>query len=148
MGEKDIEAREKELALREREWAQNEKRKRTMTVLGLIAVATLAVIFNNFMISRGADRANAGANANYAGSQATGYSSDAAAQGGGCGSGPAFTIDEARQWGLTYYTEKYGDKDVTAQAEDLGCQKQVNIFKNGKVIKKLAVRGESNIQEI
>lgn len=176
MRKKDIETREADLELRETEVAQREaelalreseadeqvqeKRKHlTMTVFCAIAAVSLAAIFYNTVISRGAGRNDASLpNSAYA-TQNTVYGGQASSspngadvtagnQGGCCGSGEIFTLEQAKAWGIAYYARKYGDKDVTAKAEDFGCHKQVNIYKNGKLLMKLAVRGETDIQEL
>ena len=151
--EKELALREERLALREAELAQRDSEesgyvqdrgyRRTMVVFGLVALAALAAIFNNL---KGADQVNAAGGYAYTSSQEAGLDSGGS---GGCGAaGVSFTLEQAQQWGLAYYIQRYGDKDVTAQSEDLGCHKQVNVFKNGELVEKLAVRGENDVQEL
>ncbi len=76
--------------------------------------------------------------------------------GGGCGCGgggkPRTTVNtqptgnkitDAQNAALAYYAQKYGDSDVTAKATDYGCHVQVDIYKNGKIIKTLGYSGGS-----
>ncbi|MCL6472700.1 MAG: hypothetical protein K6T91_07815 [Firmicutes bacterium] len=41
---------------------------------------------------------------------------------------------------IDWYTKTYGDSNVTAEVKDFGCHQQVNILKDGKVIKELEYR--------
>lgn len=43
----------------------------------------------------------------------------------------------ASQAGLEYWREKYRDKDVTADVTDFGCHMQIDIVKDGRVLKSL-----------
>ncbi|MEW6329230.1 MAG: hypothetical protein AB1468_03880 [Candidatus Micrarchaeota archaeon] len=76
--------------------------------------------------------------------------------GGGCGCGGGGAprtrvntqltgnrITDAQNAALAYYAQKYGDGDVTAKATDYGCHVQVDIYKNGQVIKTLGYSGGS-----
>lgn len=77
------------------------------------------------------------------GGSAPAGSSGSTGSGGGscCSNGKSISKDEARKQALDYYVEKYKDKDVVAEVEDFGCHLQVNIKKNGKLVKAISLRG-------
>lgn len=60
---------------------------------------------------------------------------------GGCGGGGAAvsapSTEELRQQGLEFYVTNYNDTDVEAVVQDFGCHQEVNIYKDGKLIKRL-----------
>jgi len=46
-------------------------------------------------------------------------------------------IKDAENAGYKYYVDKYGDSDVESIAKDYGCHVEVEILKDGQIIKKL-----------
>lgn len=49
---------------------------------------------------------------------------------------------------IAYYSAKYGDSDVTARVLNYGCHLQIDIIKNGKVIKSLTYFGARQFYEL
>lgn len=81
-------------------------------------------------------------------SSSGGSSSKGGCCGGGSSGGKKLSLEEGKKLALNYYFKKFKDKNVTAKVEDYGCHVQVNIYKDGKLVKALAVRGADNIQEL
>lgn len=46
-------------------------------------------------------------------------------------------LDAAKDAGIKYYEQKYGDSQVTATAKDSGCHIEITIFKQGQPLKVL-----------
>lgn len=46
-------------------------------------------------------------------------------------------IKDAENAGYRYYVDKYGDSDVEAIAKDYGCHVEVEILKDGQLVKRL-----------
>lgn len=69
-----------------------------------------------------------------------------AGAGGGCYSGAAraaggsVDFKQLEQAAINWYARNYGDADVTAEVKDFGCHQQINILKDGKVVKELQYR--------
>lgn len=57
-------------------------------------------------------------------------------------------IRDAESVGLAYYQQKYGPGPVTAKATDYGCHVQVNISKDGKVVKSLGYDRAGGVYEL
>jgi hypothetical protein len=57
-------------------------------------------------------------------------------------------IRDAESIGLAYYQQKYGASPVTAKATDYGCHVQVDIAKDGKVVKSLAYDLAGGVYEL
>jgi hypothetical protein len=57
-----------------------------------------------------------------------------------CSTAKSLTKDQAKSKALDYYYKKYNDRDVTTKVEDYGCHLQVNIYKNGKLVKSISFR--------
>ncbi|MDP3046036.1 MAG: hypothetical protein Q8O07_00975 [Chloroflexota bacterium] len=55
---------------------------------------------------------------------------------------------DAESVGLAYYQQKYGPGPFTAKATDYGCHVQVNIFKDGKVVKSLGYDRAGGVYEL
>ncbi len=73
------------------------------------------------------------------------------ANGGNTDTGIVLTgnrVKDAEAAGLAFYTQKYGDKDVTVKATDFGCHIQADVSKNGKVVKSLAYDGAGGVYEL
>lgn len=49
---------------------------------------------------------------------------------------------------IAYYREKYGDGDVTARTLNYGCHVQIDILKDGKVVKSLSYIGTGQFYEL
>ena len=57
-------------------------------------------------------------------------------------------IKDAETVGLAYYQQKYGPGPFTAKATDYGCHVQVNISKDGKVVKSLGYDRAGGVYEL
>jgi hypothetical protein len=57
-------------------------------------------------------------------------------------------VRDAESVGLACYQQKYGPASVTAKATDYGCHVQVNISKDGKVVKSLGYDGAGGVYEL
>jgi hypothetical protein len=56
-------------------------------------------------------------------------------------------VKDAEAAGLAYYRQRYGNEQVTVKATDYGCHIQVDVFKDGKVVKSLGYDGAGGIYE-
>jgi hypothetical protein len=57
-------------------------------------------------------------------------------------------IKDAESVGLAYYQQKYGTGPFTAKATDYGCHVQVDISKDGKVVKNLGYDRAGGVYEL
>ena len=57
-------------------------------------------------------------------------------------------IKDAESVGLAYYQQKYGTGPFTAKATDYGCHVQVNISRDGKVVKSLGYDRAGGVYEL
>lgn len=55
---------------------------------------------------------------------------------------------QAEKEAVAYYREKYGDANVTARAVNYGCHVQIDILKDGKVVKSLSYFGSGQFYEL
>lgn len=127
-----------------------------------IAVVALFLVFNNVIKSVASNQA--GASNNSAGSfnagQPAAFEPGAGAGAGACGgdccgapaaqaspsgsqaSVPAATTELAaiEQAAIDYYAKNTGDREVTAEAQSLGCHHEITIKKDGNTVTELSLR--------
>lgn len=126
-----------------------------------LAIVGLFLVFNTVIKSVAATRsaAEAGSYGGYYG-QSAGYYDQAGGGSGGCGgdccgtgdqvagggaSGSAGQIDtsdpkQVEKAAIDWYAQKTGDRDVTAEVENLGCHQEITIKKDGKAVSELSLR--------
>lgn len=98
------------------------------------------------------DAAQGAAGAGGCGTGGCGSSGAAAGGGGSCcgGSGAATSANagvsaqgstgdfkQVEKDAINWYVSQYGDAEVTAEVQDFGCHQEINIVKDGKVVKEL-----------
>jgi len=125
----------------------------------LFLVLTLVVISTPFVIAKTGNYLRVKNKGNptetYQGTTSNNNPSEGSCGGGsscGCGCGGAGTaspktkvdveqtgnkIKDAENAGYKYYVDKYGDSDVETVAKDYGCHVEVEILRDGQIIKKL-----------
>ena len=71
---------------------------------------------------------------------------------GGCGAPSDPAVSKRRVEGIqnylyAYFSEKLGDPGITIKVDDYGCHQEASVLKDGKIIKRLSISGNS-ISEI
>lgn len=56
------------------------------------------------------------------------------------GSGILDHQEQMRRAGLDYYRENYGPEDVEAVVEDFGCHREIHVYRNGELVRRLHYR--------
>ncbi len=59
----------------------------------------------------------------------------------GSGAASSSSVENIRAEAINYYSQKYGDADVTCEVRDFGCHQEAEITKDGSVVKKLSISG-------
>jgi hypothetical protein len=120
---------------------QDTKSRALKYVVIWVAVVALFLVFNNVIKSVASNQAAAFEPGSCGGGSCGDSCGSSGAQVAPGGSQAASTeLAAIEKAAMDYYAERTGDREVTAEAESLGCHYEITIKKDGKAVTELSFR--------